>query len=193
MSTHVDDEGYQSPIVRFGMWFFGGLLILISPIVGYSVVTSIWEGRASMDWPTTTGKMTQASLEERKTNVTRGGVTEVEISYRPVLQYRYEVAGKGYLGSRLGPVTVYLKAKDEADAVVARYPVNADVKVYYDPQSAKDLVLEPGLTGGGYWSLIWPPAMLAIGILICWGARQLKKKADQRNRPTLPQPEVGPA
>jgi hypothetical protein len=179
---HVDNQDYQSPIVRFGMWFFGGLLILIGPFAGYFVVVGILEAEASANWPTTKGKMVKTAIEEQKRTETRGGVSQVKVSYRPDLQYSYEVAGKWYVGYRIGIDTVWFRTKQEADDVVGRYAANRDFDVYYDPENAKNSVLEPGVSSRSYWKLAIPPAMLLIGIAVCWGAHHLGKNAVEDKR-----------
>lgn len=84
-------------------------------------------------WPSTMGTVTNSYLEQRSSS--EGGTT----SY-PVVQYSYQVAGQTYQSSKRAPGMEV--GGTGAGKVIARYPVGAQVMVFYDPQKPSDAVLE---------------------------------------------------
>lgn len=83
-------------------------------------------------WPTTMGTVTNSFVEQRSDS-------EGTTSY-PVVQYSYQVGGQSYQSSKRAPGMEV--GGTGARSVVARYPVGAQVMVFYDPQKPSDAVLE---------------------------------------------------
>ena len=84
-------------------------------------------------WPSTMGTVMMSTIEARSSS--EGGYTEY-----PVVQYSYQVGGQAYQGMKLAPGPDV--GGSGARKVVGRYPVGAQVMVFYDPQNPSDAVLE---------------------------------------------------
>ena len=83
-------------------------------------------------WPSTMGTVVNSFLEQRSDS-------EGTTNY-PVVQYSYQVAGQTYQSSKRAPGMEV--GGTGAGKVIARYPVGAQVMVFYDPQKPSDAVLE---------------------------------------------------
>jgi hypothetical protein len=84
----------------------------------------------------------------------------------PMIEYNYLIRGKTYTSQRVS----FDPDKLIATEVVARYPVNADVKVTYDPLDPNVAVLitggPPPSTAAYILALIGPFIMIAAGVVI---------------------------
>lgn len=107
-----------------------------------------WRGaqkmrEASLNWPSTSGVVTRASIERR---TSRTGNNATSTSYHPVIVYEYEVGGQRYRCDRLNAGSGLLHINRGADRdpqrVVDRYPVGSTVTVYYDPADPSNGALE---------------------------------------------------
>src|SRR5690625_5070595 len=67
--------------------------------------------------------------------------------YQYRVRYSYEVAGKRYLSNRVN----YSLPNKNPDAIVARYPVGAEVVVYYDSRRPQLSALEPSKLDRELW------------------------------------------
>lgn len=83
-------------------------------------------------WPSTMGTVNASYLERRSSS---DGSTDY-----PVVQYSYQVAGQTYQSTKLAPGPEI--GGTGAGKVVGRYPVGAQVMVFYNPQSPSEAVLE---------------------------------------------------
>lgn len=96
---------------------------------------------ASADWPVVSGEVTH-------TTVHVNGGQDGHFRYIPQIQYVYQVGAQVYDGDRrtFGRAARY-KTHDEAEGILARYPVEGVVNVYYNPQKPEEAVLERGFFG----------------------------------------------
>ena len=111
----------------------GGVFLLLNVI--FLGILFFTQRRVNVvnQWPTTTGTVTLSTVEARSDS--EGGTT-----YYPVVRYSYQVGGQIFQGSRIAPGMEV--GGSGAGKVSARYPMGAQVPVYYDPQSPSDAVLE---------------------------------------------------
>ena len=105
-------------------------------------------------WPSTMGTVTFSTVERRQSS-------DSTASY-PVVNYTYQVMGQMFEGRKImpGPET----GGSFAHKVVARYPVGAQVMVYYDPNNPSDAVLERGMPGYIKW--LWITIVL-VDVFLC--------------------------
>lgn len=114
----------------------------------------------SRRWPNVQGLVVASQVED-KTDSEGGRL------YRPRVSYRYSVNGQDFVGERAcfgdaDYVGWALFARD----IVARYRVRSPVTVHYDPSDPADAVLEPGLNGLLFSTLIFSIAFLGFSILM---------------------------
>lgn len=88
---------------------------------------------AVSQWPSTMGTVHGSYLERRSSS--EGGYTNY-----PVVQYSYQVSGQAYQGVKIAPGPEV--GGTGAGKVIARYPIGAQVMVFYNPQKPSDAVLE---------------------------------------------------
>lgn len=84
-------------------------------------------------WPSTMGTVSASYLERRYSS--DSGSTNY-----PVVHYSYQVGGQAYQGMKIAPGPDV--GGTGAGKVVDRYPVGAQVMVFYNPQNPSDAVLE---------------------------------------------------
>ena len=118
--------------------------LLVAGIIGFVLIilNAIFLGiifflrrkmAAVSQWPSTMGTVNSSYLERRSSS--EGGSTNY-----PVVQYSYQIGGQSYQSSKLAPGPDV--GGTGAGKVVARYPVGAQVMVFYNPQNPSDAVLE---------------------------------------------------
>jgi len=84
-------------------------------------------------WPSAMGVVEMSRIEQRSSS--EGGTTDY-----PVVQYSYQVNGQGYQSTKRAPGPEV--GGTGARGVVAKYPVGAQVMVFYNPQNPSDAVIE---------------------------------------------------
>ena len=91
---------------------------------------------ASQSWPGTLGTVLMSSVQSKHTGRSN--------SIYPVVVYQYEVNGKSYQSQTIkaGEQFFNIRIMGEAQATVARYPIGAQVMVYYNPANPAESALE---------------------------------------------------
>ncbi len=104
-----------------------------------------------------------ATVTKSEVKITHGKST----SYKPVIHYRYTVAGTDYTSSRI-KYTGAAGGKSASTAMVTAHPVGATVTAYYDPREPSRSVLFQGLAQRDYIlpMLVAPIMGLPIGVLV---------------------------
>ena len=111
----------------------GCTLLLMNAIFLGIIVATQRKMKAVQSWSSTMGTVSNSYLERRRSS--KGG----SVSY-PVVQYSYQVGSQAYHGSKIAPGVAV--GGTGSGKVVGRYPVGAQVVVFYDPQNPSDAVLE---------------------------------------------------
>ena len=108
-----------------------------------------FEARASLDWPAAPGKVLGSRVATRTENRKHHGrKRRLVVVHRADVQYRYEVDGGGFVGTRVSFHDIASSDPGPAHETVARYPADSVLTVYYDPEDPTRSVLEPGPAGG---------------------------------------------
>jgi hypothetical protein len=114
---------------------FGLVTLLVGGIGAVLLVGAFLTARTpakSNDWPTTSGQVLASTIQYRRSGGSR--------SAYPLVMYAYQVEGRTYQSQRIyfgGVVGGSVMA-----GLVKKYPVGAQVPVYYNPQNPADAVLE---------------------------------------------------
>jgi len=121
-----------------------GLAILV---IGLAAFGYLWRlgsrGAASANWPTAAGTVLDSRIDTRFR--TGGGDSANRELYLGLVRYRYSVNGHNYESvNRRFPNPGYGMSESEASAVIARYPVDSVVRVYYNPDNPAEACLETG-------------------------------------------------
>ncbi|MBA4146746.1 MAG: DUF3592 domain-containing protein [Verrucomicrobia bacterium] len=138
--------------------FFLLILTLFSTavVLFFQLKTDIWTNWlrqcVSRNYSNTVGVITHSGVTER--DVAPPDSITVKIGkeksvYAVSVRYRYEVGGRVFEGERFRYNSFPSSAADAvwAKSVVADYPIDSEVQVYYNPANAADSVISPGLAG----------------------------------------------
>jgi hypothetical protein len=113
-----------------------GIIVFVLFLLNAIFLTIIFFMRRKMaavsQWPSTMGVVQMSTIEQRSSE---DGYTDY-----PVVQYSYQVGGQSYQSMKLAPGPEV--GGSGARGVVAKYPVGAQVMVFYNPQNPSDAVLE---------------------------------------------------
>ena len=147
------------------------IFLIVFPFAIYKAWKNVQRAKASVNWPTTTGR------------ITASGVKKVLFRRQPQVTYTYSVNGAAYSSQRVSFAGGY-KPK-EVDPVLARYPVGAEVVVAHDSQNPGEATLETGankqVTAQVRILLICFVLIIAANILSYW-ARGLNRKSEPPRR-----------
>jgi hypothetical protein len=134
---------------------FAGAMLMGQGLEQYNKV------KATAAWPTTLGRVIQVGIEP----VSEDG----ELRWRPKVRYMYDVHGQTAISTGISAAA----ARDtysEADAnrVIAAYPPNTTVVVFYNPEHITDAVLDHSLPRFVWFSIFFGLVLASAG-----GARLL--------------------
>ncbi len=134
---------------------FGQSVFLIGILLFFGIAALLWgtiaTGQAfnSLSWPTADGNITSAQ-------VTKGTDSHNTTMYRAEVIYSYQVKDQTFTASKVSFGDYSSSDPSDAEQVVSRYPAGTAVKVHYNPQDYRQVVLEPGFSAG-----LWIP--LGVG------------------------------
>jgi hypothetical protein len=118
------------------------------------------ELRKSASWTQTTGRIVRSEIEASRHRF--AGEAE-KVENVPAVEYEFTAGGRTVRGSRIGIGDDTGGANTEA--TLARYPVGAEVAVFYDPADPKDCVLERK----GPEGVTLPGCLTALAVLALFG------------------------
>jgi hypothetical protein len=139
-------------------------LIAFGLFLGLQAVSTLveqvraWDGaRRSKTWAVVDGMVEESRMTWQGIRSPRA---------HPVVTYRYLVNGVAYLGKRINFSFAPIYFTPEAETILARYPANAKVTVYYDPHHPAESTLEQrhtSILGGVMVALVlFLPTMLCL-------------------------------
>jgi hypothetical protein len=89
---------------------------------------------------------------------------DASVTYSAKVVYNYQVGGQALVGDRRRFSDSSSSSARRAQEAANRYPVGAQVTVYYDPNNPEVCVLEPGAGMGGFVALIITLGLLGFGL-----------------------------
>jgi hypothetical protein len=118
--------------------FVIGFIIFASSI--FPIINSL----RARDWTMAMGKIIHSEVYASKDT---GDSTE---TYRPNIIFEYSVFGEKFTSDRLYYGVKIMSSGSLANSkkIVAKYPVNKEVAVYYNPEKPKQSVIEPWIHFG---------------------------------------------
>lgn len=114
----------------------------------------------------TLGKIVGSSVEER---YSEGGVAPGDLSvggyvYKPQVIYEYEVGGRQYRGTRFN-VSESARLKKWAEEIVNKYPVDAKITVFFNPEKPERSVLTKWLPFDYYVIVLLGSLVIGVGCI----------------------------
>jgi hypothetical protein len=106
------------------------IFLIVFPFAIYKAWKNVQTAKASVNWPTTTGRITAADIKK------------VMFRRQPQITYSYSVNGQPYTSQRVSFAGGY--KPNEVDSVLARYAAGGDVTVAHNPQNPAEATLETG-------------------------------------------------
>jgi hypothetical protein len=131
-----------------------GGFFLVGGVVIFRSLVAMARGYASQRWPQATGTIIESRVEER---INADG----QLLFFPHVRYWYRVGGEEYESTTIRFPTNSALSHNRAEAIVARYPVTASIRVSYLVEKPSIAVLEPGLTGNAFVGVV-----LGLGVLL---------------------------
>jgi hypothetical protein len=142
------------------VWIFA-LLAVIGGVGAFLSGRDLLRGRSSTSWPTTQGEVVYSSIEQHMDSDSDGGTS---VTYKAKVVYNYQVGGQALVGDRRRFLETSSNNARRAQEAINRYPVGAQVMVYFDPNNPQVSVLEPGAGVGGLIALVITLGLLGFGL-----------------------------
>ncbi len=134
-------------------------------LVGMGVMV-LRQGVKSRRWARAEGEVTYSEVVERRQVTARDETVRTEVSYEPVVEYRFTLGEETLTRKQLGlPQRTY--ARPLAEKVVKRYPVGQKVTVYYNPANREETALEVGV--GWSWLIFLLVGAGLVGAAVWMG------------------------
>ncbi|MFZ5809510.1 MAG: DUF3592 domain-containing protein [Chloroflexota bacterium] len=117
--------------------FIGIFAAAILGLIAFATVVKLREVQGAKNWQTTSGKIIRSEIR----TVRKRDLDEREtVRSAPAITYEYSVDGKRYQGERISLAEII--PESDLEATLARYPLGAQVTVYYNPADPRQAVLE---------------------------------------------------
>lgn len=111
-------------------------------VILQGIVRDVW----ALGWPSVTGTLTDSSIQE-----SRGKST----TYRLAVRYTYAVDGRSFNGDRYSFSSHGVSDRDEVEEQARRYAAGTRVTVFHAPGDPATSLLEPGLSGGDLFLMMF--------------------------------------
>jgi hypothetical protein len=151
-----------------------GLVVLIGLGVASAGLLVVWGsgGNLWLRWAAFVGALRSRGWAETRGTVTRSVVAQGryrrQVHYSAAIRYRYEVDGMAFEGERVDFVEQKLTF-EAAQALVGRYPLGSDVRVFYEARTPARATLERTVPAIVPATLGWPITALVGGVVVWLG------------------------
>ena len=146
------DRNFAWIFVAIGLWF----------LIRFSL--NLRKAKRAENWPTMDGVITQSQISIQRSRDSDDG--RVSNLYGALVRYSYRVKGEEYSGDRIAFVDVHTGDEERARDILARYPLGAAVRVFYNPADPQNAMLEPGVNQQAFVPFLIPLVFLVIGIVV---------------------------
>jgi len=163
-------------------FFFARIFPLIFVVAGLIVafvgVRGLVKAKASVDWPSSLGKIVSSSLESHRSTGNNG---RSSTTYHADILYEFSVEGTTFNGTRVAYGDYGTSNPSRARRIVNRYPKEKSVTVYYMPENPEECLLEPGVKLQAWFLPGLGLVFFTVGCLIAYFPRP-KKTSDKRDQ-----------
>jgi hypothetical protein len=165
------NESFGLP-VKLGVTLVLALLVAGGVYLVQRGIQSVEESISSRDRPTVTGEIVRSSVKLTESPIIQDGrevPNRTSKSYSPDIEYRYNVKGQDYTGTRVTVVDESVGTRASAAAIVEKFAPGKTVPVSYRPDQPAVSVLIPGSWAGSYRWFLPGGALLFIPLLLLKG------------------------
>ncbi len=143
-----------------------GILILLGGLAMWAAIGNVLDGWSSDDWPYVEGVITASEVSSSSQSMGSSTRSRTSTSYFPSVEYQYTVNGAPQEGYEIVFGGYSFSSRQEAGAILQKYPLGQKVRVYYKPRKYHRSVLEPGLHGLPYILLFGGTIFVGAGFLM---------------------------
>jgi len=153
------------------------LLLLSSASIGAGIAMNAGSERSG-HWPMIEGAIVSGRVDQTQQGNGKGGGVSC---YRATILYRYELGAVSYQNTKISyhgtPCVHGERGRRLAEELIARYPANGKVTIFYDPDNPQRSCLEPGKTPDGIGLMLMGAAGF-IFLAMVVGGRALDRYAE---------------
>ena len=161
-----------------GLIGLGTIAVYLTLSLGNAFYLSL----VSLRWPKVPVRVTSSGVNTGRSNMGTWWAPEVE--------YEYRVSGRAYNSGTIRYLMPPFYEQDEARAVLAGYPAEAQRTAAYDPQEPARSVLEPGVPPGMWKKALIPLFFWALTAYIFYEIVHPERRIMLRSNPdAVPQEE----
>ena len=157
----MSTSSLESLIFAFVPLCFGGFFFLAAAILLFFTLRTRKKSEASLNWPSTSGAITSASVRQNSSTDEDGHVRH---SYSPLVEYDFSVNGQAYTGKRINYGITASPTRAAAQKEVDRFPVGMQVTVFYNPEKPNEAVLEKKLVKSKVGLIL---GLVFLGLTLC--------------------------
>ena len=141
----------------------GYIFLLIGIVLSLFNLRAIFRAKSSVTWNKTKGKILSSELVIQK-----GTGDSSSRTFKPKVVYQYSLRDQIYKSKRVyfGSNIMSSFKKTKSEDIVARYPKDKEVDVYYSRMNEKLSVLEPGVKSEISTGLIIGLIFITIGYIM---------------------------
>ena len=143
---------------------FARNLIVLAILILAPGLWGVAHGALTLRWPRAEATIIDADLTRHsRSSTSTPRSTEMWNSFS--VHYRYEVAGREYLGGAVEPYDYGMQNSAGAEKMRARHPIGSKASVAYDPNDHEVAYLEPGPSS---FSLVLVGIGTVVGLSGLW-------------------------
>lgn len=151
---------------RYEFVIAGILFLLCSTYFSFGSLSSYFrQMKAGQNFAPVSATAVSSEVKERGGDQTTHGT-----SFHPEIVYRYSVGGKEYQSSRYFFTGEGWPDRESAQKVIERYPANAQVQAYVNPNDPSEAVLDASRPSAGMFFFLVPFWIFSF-VVVCYGLR----------------------
>ena len=172
--------------IKSWLWGVSFVLMLCGIVLfiyNWGVIDESW--RRQFEWKKTTAVVTKASIQ----GIEQPDALESQISkgaILPLIEYRYEIDKKEYLGSsHLRAPSFGQKSSriDVARKSIKAWPVDKEFEVFYNPELPSESMIYPAPTWRPFTQMGFGMTLWSLGFLIFFN---LQLSLNEQSKPKIP-------
>jgi hypothetical protein len=152
--------GRPSPFICWILVAFGAIFALYGISAFYSGIRDLNQAKASVDWPTSPGRVLSSSVVQKRDSDDDG------VMYHAEVVYVFNLNNTAYSGKRIAYGDYGSSNPSHAQKIVNRYPQDKNVTIHYMPNNPKECLLEVGVKGQAHIIPAIGSLFAIIGLII---------------------------